>query len=126
MKLEPVIKWVDVVVNVTPADAQLKVDGEVARPLAQGAYTHKLQEGKPLESKPAATAMRPRRSQYSPEDLAKLGNKVTIELAPEKAARCPASLVAKPGADVDPESEAARCGHCRRRSAMRSRSSSRS
>ncbi len=101
VKLEPVVKWIDVVVNVTPVDAQLKIGGE-SHALAQGAYTHKQQEGKPLELAASRDGYASASQSFSPEDLAKLGNKVTIELAPEKGA-LPAALVAKPGAELDTE-----------------------
>lgn len=101
VKLEPVIKYVDVVIEVKPTEATLKVGGD-ARALADGSYTHKLQEGQPLEVEAQLGGYVPVSRSLSPEELAKLNHKVTLELEKEKP-RLPASLIAKPGAKLDPD-----------------------
>ncbi|MEX2169110.1 MAG: bifunctional serine/threonine-protein kinase/formylglycine-generating enzyme family protein [Pirellulales bacterium] len=101
VKLEPVIKYIDVLVEVKPAEAKLQVAGD-AKTLADGSYTHKLQENQPLQVEARLDGYVPVSRSLSPEELTKLANKVTLVLEKEKP-RLPASLVAKPGAKLDPE-----------------------
>ena len=123
VKFEPIIKYVDVVVQVTPADARIERWRHERRPSSNGAYTHKLQEGQPLQVEARRDGYVPVSRSFSAEELAKLGNKVTIELENEKP-RLPDSLVAKPGAAIDPDVNCRRA--CwRRGSATPSRWSSR-
>ena len=105
LKLEPAPpapKTVDVVISVSPADSQLKVNG-TPQTLVEGAYTHKLPEGQKLELAASHDGYASASQSFSADDVAKLGNKVSIELEAEKPAKgcMPASLVAKPGAEVD-------------------------
>ncbi len=87
-------------------------------PLVDGAYTHKQQEDQPLVLEARRNGFVTLARSISPEELAKLGNKVSLELEREKP-KLPESLVAKPGADLDPDvqlpSECARdsAGRCR-------------
>ena len=99
VKLTPLIKFNDVVVKVLPADSRLNVAG-ASQTAIDGSYTHKLQEGEPLSIDASRDGYVSVSRTISPDELATLGNKVTIELEPAKP-RLPQSLVAKPGADLD-------------------------
>ena len=101
--LQPVVKFNDVVIQVTPADAELNVAG-TSQSLSDGRYTHKLQEGQPLTIEARQDGYATASRTLSPEDLAKLGHEVTIELARDKP-RLPPTLVAMPGAATDPDSQ---------------------
>ncbi len=101
VQLEPIIKYVDVAVQVTPADAQLSVAG-TDHPLVDGAYTHKQQEDKPLVLEARRDGFVTIARTISPEELAKLGNKISLELEREMP-KLPESLAAKPSAALDPE-----------------------
>ena len=69
-----------------------------------GATTHKLELGKPLQLEARREGYVPASRTFSPEELAKLGNKISLELEREKP-RLPAALVAKPGAAIDPDTQ---------------------
>ena len=99
VKLEPIIKWIDVAIQVTPPDAELSVAGKSA-PLTKGAYTHKQQEDQPIQLEARREGYVPLSRSISPSELAKLGNKLTLELEREKP-KLPASLIAKAGAELD-------------------------
>jgi formylglycine-generating enzyme required for sulfatase activity len=99
VQLEPIIKWIDVALKVTPPDAELSLDGAV-HPLVDGAYMHKQQEGQPLRLEVKRAGFVTVSRSIAAAELAKLGNKVTLELEPEKP-QLPESLVAKPGAEID-------------------------
>ena len=101
VKLEPVIKFVDVVIQVTPAEAELKVGG-AKQGLVKGAYTHKLQEGQPLQIDASLDKYVTVSRSISPDELKTLGNKVVLELAKEKP-KLPESLVVKIGTPFDSE-----------------------
>ena len=101
VELTPEKKFVDVTVQVTPAAAVLKVDGQNQK-LTNGAYTQKLEEGKPLKVEATLDKYVAVSRTISGEELKKLNNQVVIELEREKP-RLPDSLIAKPGAPVDPE-----------------------
>lgn len=93
VKFEPIIKFVDVVIQVTPANSELKIGG-AKQNLVNGAYTHKLQEGQPLVVEAHLDKFVAISRSISADELKKLGNKVAIELAQEKP-RLPESLIAK-------------------------------
>ncbi len=99
VKLEPIITFVDVAVQLSPPDAQLSVGGK-NQALVEGAATYKHQQGQPLLLEARRDGYVPATRSLSPEELSKLGNKVSLELEREKP-RLPESLVAKPGAEVD-------------------------
>ena len=99
VKFEPVIKYVDVAINVTPVNAALKIDGK-KQTATNGAYTYKVQEGRPLPVEATLDKHVPVTRSISADELKTLGNKVTIELEREKP-RLPESIVAKPGSPVD-------------------------
>lgn len=101
VQLEHVKKFIDVVVQVTPPSAELKVGG-TKQNLSNGAYTHKLEEGQPLQLAATLDKYVPVSKSVSADELKKLGNKVTIELEREKP-RLPDSLIAKPGFPLDSE-----------------------
>ncbi len=103
VKLEPVKKYVDVVIQVNPANAELTVGGKKQSP-TNGSFTHKMEEGQPLKVEAALAKYTPVSRSLSAEDLKKLGNKVTIELEREKP-RLPDSLIAKPGFPIDSETQ---------------------
>ena len=89
LKLEPAPpapKTVDVVISVSPADSQLKVNG-TPQTLVEGAYTHKLPEGQKLELAASHDGYASASQSFSADDVAKLGNKVSIELEAEKPPR---------------------------------------
>ena len=100
VKLEPATKYGDVVFHVTPANAQFKVSG-AAHPLTNGEFTQKTEEGKPLNVEASLDGYVTITRTISADELKTLGNKVTINLEREKP-RLPATLVAKPGAAIDP------------------------
>lgn len=105
LKLEPAPpapKTVDVAISVSPADSKLTVNG-TPQTLAAGTYTHKLPAGQKLDVSANHDGYSPASQSLSADDVARLGNKVSIALEPEKPAKpaLPASLVAKPGADID-------------------------
>jgi len=77
VKLEPVIKYVDVVVNVTPPEAQLSIAG-AGQTLVDGAITHKLQEGQPLQLEASLDKYTPISKAFTAEELTKLGHKVSL------------------------------------------------
>ena len=87
----------------TPPDAELNVDG-TTHPLVEGAYTHKQQEGQPLKLEAKRAGFVTVSRSITPAELAKLGNKVSLELEREKP-KLPESLVAKPGAEVDSDTQ---------------------
>jgi serine/threonine-protein kinase len=99
VRLEPIIKYVDVAVHVTPADAQLSVAG-APHPLVDGAYTHKQQDDQPLLLEARRDGFVTVTRSISPDELAKLGSKVSLELEREKP-KLPQSLVAKPNTELD-------------------------
>jgi serine/threonine-protein kinase len=99
VKLEPIIKWIDVVILIKPPDAELKVAGK-SQPHTAGTYTHKHQKGQPLELDARHKGFIPQTRTVLPAELAKSGNKITLELEREKP-RLPESLVIKPGAEID-------------------------
>jgi serine/threonine-protein kinase len=99
IKLAPVIKFNEVVISVTPADARLNVAGIAA---SGGKYTHKHREGEPLPIAASRDGYAPVSRTISTDELVKLGHKVAIELEREKP-KLPGSLIAKPGAAVDPD-----------------------
>jgi serine/threonine-protein kinase len=101
VKLDPIIKYNDVVVQVTPANAQLKAGGAV-QPTANGNFTLKVEQGKPLELATQLEGYVAVTRTIAADELEKLGNKVSISMDREKP-RLPASLVAKPGAPLDAE-----------------------
>lgn len=101
--LEPIIKWVDVAIQVTPADAELVVDGKT-QSLTNGAYTHKQQEDQPLQLEARRDGFVALTRTVSAEELAKLGNKLSLELEREKP-KLPDALATKPGAAIDTEIE---------------------
>jgi serine/threonine protein kinase/formylglycine-generating enzyme required for sulfatase activity len=103
VKFEPLIKFVDVAIQVTPPDAELKVAG-TKQSLTKGAYTHKLQEGQPLQVEATLDKYSTIARTISPDELKTLNNKVSIELEKEKA-KLPDSIAAKPGAAVDPATQ---------------------
>ena len=74
VKFEPIIKYVDVVVQVTPAEAELKVAG-AKQNLVNGAYTHKLQEGQPLSLKPISISTRRSRVRSRPMSSKRLATR---------------------------------------------------
>ena len=122
VKLTPVVKFADVVIQVLPPSAQLKVGG-TTQALTNGAFTQKIEVGKSLEIDARLAGYKPVTRSISAGELAKTGNKVTISLErapapvaasqPEKPIvptlpdkrRLPASLVAKPGAALDPNTQ---------------------
>jgi serine/threonine protein kinase/formylglycine-generating enzyme required for sulfatase activity len=99
VKLEPIIKWIDVAINVKPADAELIVGGK-PQTLVDGVYTHKQQEDQPLQLEARGKGFVTLTRTLAPADLAKAGNKVSLELEREKP-RLPDSLASKPGAEID-------------------------
>ncbi len=103
VKLDSVKKYLDVVIQVNPANAELTVGGKKQSP-TNGSFTQKLEEGKPLRVEAALAKYTPVSKTLSADDLKKLGNKVTIELEREKP-RLPDSLIAKPGFPVDEETQ---------------------
>ncbi len=103
VKFEPIIKYVNVVVQVTPPNAVLKVAGAKQK-LVNGSYTHKLQEGKPLQVEASLDKYVSVSRKFSADELETLSNKVTIELEREKP-RLPGSLLAKPEAAIDPKTQ---------------------
>ncbi|HVT30594.1 MAG TPA: bifunctional serine/threonine-protein kinase/formylglycine-generating enzyme family protein, partial [Lacipirellulaceae bacterium] len=100
VKLEPVVKFVDVTIQVTPATAQLKTGG-VTRSLTNGAYTEKVEQGKPLAVEASLDGFVTISRTISVDELKTRGNKVMLKLEREKP-HLPATLVAKPGAAIDP------------------------
>src|SRR6201999_1883755 len=74
---------VDVVVQVTPPNAELKVAGEKQN-LVNGAYTHKLPAGQPLQIEAHLDNYVPVSRTISADELKTLNNKVTITLKQEK------------------------------------------
>jgi formylglycine-generating enzyme required for sulfatase activity len=84
---------------VTPADAELSIGG-TAHPLVEGAYTHKQQADKPLQLEVQRKGFVPLSRTLLPAAIAKLGNKVSLELEREKP-QLPETLTAKPGAEID-------------------------
>jgi formylglycine-generating enzyme required for sulfatase activity len=103
IKLEPVITSTDVAIQVTPPNAQLKVDG-MPQSLVNGTYTQKVQPGKPLAIDVRLDDYEPVSRSFSADELTKLGNKLTINLDRKKT-KLPPALVSKPGAPIDPESQ---------------------
>ncbi len=103
VQLEPIIKYVDVVVSVTPADAELSVAGQ-PHPLVEGSYTHKQQEDQPLVLEARHNGFVTLTRSIAPADLAKLSNKVSLDLEREKP-KLPDSLAAKPGSEIDPDTQ---------------------
>ena len=103
VKLEPVLKFHDVVIQVTPADAELRVAG-TAQSLTDGRYTHQLQVGQPLDVEARKERFVTVTRTLKPEELAEAGLKITIVLEREKP-RLPSSIVAKPGAATDEETQ---------------------
>lgn len=99
VQLEPVIKYVDVTVSVSPADAELTVDGK-PQAVSGGAVTLKHEEGKPLVVAAQRAGYVAASKTIAAAELPKLGNKVSLELEREKP-RLPESLAAKPGAALD-------------------------
>ncbi|MGD9635445.1 MAG: SUMF1/EgtB/PvdO family nonheme iron enzyme [Pirellulales bacterium] len=99
VKLEPIIKYVDVTVSVTPADAEVTVDGK-PQSVTGGTLTLKHQEDKPLVVAGQKAGYVSTSRTLAPAELAKLSNKVALELEREKP-RLPESLAAKPGATMD-------------------------
>lgn len=99
VQLEPVIKYVDVTVSVTPADAELTVDGK-PQSVSGGAVTLKHEEGKPLMVAAQRAGFVAASKTIAAAELPKLGNKISLELEREKP-RLPESLAAKPGAALD-------------------------
>jgi formylglycine-generating enzyme required for sulfatase activity len=97
--LAPVIKYNDITLQVTPADAQLSVAG-AAKTLKDGAYTHKLKEGDALPVEIKREGFVSFSKSYSADELTKAANKITVSLEKEKP-QLPASLVVKPGAELD-------------------------
>jgi serine/threonine-protein kinase len=103
VKLEPAIKFADVTINVTPANAQVKIDNTPLG-LTNGAATQKVQVGKALAIDARLDGYQTITRSISADELTKLGNKVAINLEREKP-RLPDSLVAKPGAPLDAETQ---------------------
>jgi serine/threonine protein kinase/formylglycine-generating enzyme required for sulfatase activity len=99
VQLEPIIKWIDVTIAVTPATAKLTVDGK-EQPLSSGTLVFKYQEDKPLNLAAESPGFVSTTKSIAPADLAKLSNKVTLALEREKP-KLPESLVAKAGAELD-------------------------
>jgi len=99
VQLEPVIKYVDVAVSVSPADAELTVNGK-PQSVTDGAVTIKHQEDKPLVVAAQRAGYVAMSKTIASAELPKLGNKVSLELEREKP-RLPESLAAKPGAALD-------------------------
>lgn len=103
VKLEPIIKYVDVAITVKPTEAELKVGG-TKQSLTNGAFTHKLQEGQPLKVDASLDKYVTVSRTISADELKTLANKVTIELEKEKP-KLPESIVAKPGSSIDPATQ---------------------
>jgi serine/threonine protein kinase/formylglycine-generating enzyme required for sulfatase activity len=103
VKFEPIIKYVDVVLQVTPPEAELKVGG-TKQTLASGAYTHKLQEGQPLQVDAKLDKYVTVSRSISADELKTLGNKVKIDLEKEKP-KLAESLTVTPKAAIDPETQ---------------------
>lgn len=103
VELTPVKKFVDVTVQVTPAAAELRVDGQNQK-LTNGLYTQKLEEGKPLKVEAKLDKYVAASRTISSDELKKLNNKVVLELEREKP-RLPDSLIAKPGAPTDDQTQ---------------------
>jgi formylglycine-generating enzyme required for sulfatase activity len=101
LTLKPAIKFNDVAIRVTPADAQLSVAGS-RQVLTDGAYTHKLEEGKPLMVEARRDGYLMVSQEFSPEELGKRDHKIALELEREKP-RLPKSLVPKSGSEIDPD-----------------------
>ncbi len=99
IKLEPIIKWIDVAIQVTPTDAELSIEGKSV-PRAEGTYTHKQQEDRPIQLEARRKGFVALSRSFSPAELAKLGNKLSLELEREKP-KLPDSLITKPGAELD-------------------------
>jgi formylglycine-generating enzyme required for sulfatase activity/predicted Ser/Thr protein kinase len=99
VELEPIIKYVDVVVEVKPADAELLLSGK-PQTLIDGAYTHKQQEDQPLQLEARRDGFVTLNRTIPPTEFAKSGHKVSLELERDKP-RLPESLVAKEGAELD-------------------------
>ena len=121
VKFEPVVKYNDVTLQITPPNAELKVGG-VKQDLANGSFTQKLAEGQPLQIEVTLDKYEPISRTISSDELKTLANKVAVNLkqitppvvptpppapAPEttKTAKVtlPASLFPKPGAPKDPQ-----------------------
>jgi serine/threonine protein kinase/formylglycine-generating enzyme required for sulfatase activity len=103
VQLEPTIKFHDVLVSVTPPDAQLRIGG-TSQTLSSGRLTHKLEEGQPLKVEARRDGYVPVSRVFTTEELNKLNNRVALELDRERPKLSPA-LVAKPGAPIDAETE---------------------
>jgi formylglycine-generating enzyme required for sulfatase activity len=103
VSLEPVVTFVDVVIEVVPADAELSVGGK-SQSLVSGTSTLKHQAGQPLALEARRAGFVAASRSLSADELAALGNKVSLELERVKP-RLPESLAAKPGAGVDPDAE---------------------
>lgn len=99
--LEPVVKYSEVVVEVNPEEAELQVDGK-SKKLLKGVYTHKLEEGKPLQVTASLDGYVSRSQSFSSQELSQLDNRIKLELEREKP-QLPKSLIAKPGATLDPD-----------------------
>ncbi len=85
VKLEPIIKSNDVTIQVTPANAELKIDG-ASQSLVNGAHVQKLEEGKPLEIDARLDGYEPIAHTFAAAEIAKLGNKIAIALRAREAA----------------------------------------
>jgi formylglycine-generating enzyme required for sulfatase activity len=101
VKFVPIIKYVDIAIQVTPANAELKVAG-AKQSLTEGKYTHKLEEGQPLKVEANLDKYVTVSRSISADELKTLGNKVSIELEKEKP-KLPEGLAAKEGAAIDPD-----------------------
>lgn len=125
---KPEAKMVDVTVQVTPANAELKIGG-TKQTLTNGSFTQKIAEGQPLQIEVTSDKFEPISRTVSADELKTLGNKLAFSLkplpkpeppkapeppAPEPAKTeppqapkyvLPATLVARPDSSEDPETQ---------------------
>lgn len=101
VRLQPVVKQIDVVLKVMPAGARVSVDGQLVT-LIEGAYTHRLQAGQPFLVEARHDGYEPLSRSFSPLELATLDHQITLEMQPLKPT-LPTALIAKPGAPLDPD-----------------------
>jgi serine/threonine-protein kinase len=127
VEFKPEVKMVDVTVQVTPATAELKVGGK-KQSLTNGSYTQKIPVGQPLQIEITSDKFEPISRTVSADEIKTLGNKIAFNLkplpqpvppAPEPIKPepikpeppqspkyvLPATLVARPDAPEDPETQ---------------------
>jgi len=101
VRFQPVVKRIEVVIEVKPDDARVTVDGQLVT-LNNSAYRHQLQAGQSLLIEARHEGYEPLTRSFSPQELAMLDHKIMLHMQPAKPS-LPAALVAKPGAPLDPD-----------------------